>query len=330
MTGPFAEENRSLFESKFCVEEGSRHCLSFNSAIQAYSAILRGVVHSDTKVVAGVRCGHEFVHACELNGVSNITFVKTAYDLLAETKNEAAVIVVESPNDPPTDDFDIRTLAKLCRSYDTILIVDNTLLGPTCQRPLECGASVTVYSSLGLINGHDQVMGAVLGTDREDLYEILERIRNTDATLSPLDSFSSWMALRGIETLRERQVRHALLATKTISSLQQEYPGLKVFYASTNQNARHNHVSCGGGVFAIKLPSSELASRFVDCLKTMQIGNETGNMAGCYATLNFPRRGPGMAVNEGIVRFSVGLVDWQSVFDDICSALNISGAFEIE
>jgi cystathionine gamma-lyase len=64
--------------------------------------------------------------------------VPTATDAFVEAAPGAKLVWVETPSNPGLDVVDIRAVAD---ASDAILVVDNTLVTPLGQRPLELGAT---------------------------------------------------------------------------------------------------------------------------------------------------------------------------------------------
>ncbi len=79
---------------------------------------------------------------------------------------------METPANPTLRLIDIAELARRVREVkaDIIIAVDNTLMTPLLQRPLDLGADVVFYSCSKYIGGHgDIIMGAVT-TNSDDIY----------------------------------------------------------------------------------------------------------------------------------------------------------------
>jgi hypothetical protein len=71
------------------------------------------------------------------------------------------------------------TVAAICREREIVFIVDNTLLTPLGQRPIDLGAHISLTSTTKVINGHGDSVGAVLCMNDPDLYAILKSFRDT-------------------------------------------------------------------------------------------------------------------------------------------------------
>ena len=130
----------------------------------------------------------------------------------AAAAGRVAAVFIETPSNPLNSLVDIalvrRAAEAIGRSQQTRppVIVDNTLLGPLFQSPLQHGADICVYSLTKYVGGHsDLVAGAVLGS-REALKPI-RALRSAIGT--QLDPHSCWMLGRSLETLALRMTRAA-------------------------------------------------------------------------------------------------------------------------
>src|SRR5699024_6425053 len=76
------------------------------------------------------------------------------------TDNTQAILI-ETPTNPLMQEIDITHVADLCNRYKLLLIVDNTLLTPYMQRPLEQGADIVIHSATKYIGGHNDVLAGL-------------------------------------------------------------------------------------------------------------------------------------------------------------------------
>lgn len=154
------------------------------------------------------------------------------------------VLYVETPANPTTLMTDIAAAAALkpalsrpaapgaaaVAAGQTILVVDNTFLGPLWQNALACGADLSVYSATKFIGGHsDLLAGAVVG--RQDLVTHVKTFRTILGTMA--EPFTAWLMLRSLETLKIRMEAQAANAEKLARFLAAHpavgkvlYPGL--------------------------------------------------------------------------------------------------------
>lgn len=71
------------------------------------------------------------------------------------------MIFIETPSNPCSRVSDIAAIAKIAHSPENspiMLVIDNTLLTPYFQQPLQFGADVVVLSMTKFMNGHNDVL----------------------------------------------------------------------------------------------------------------------------------------------------------------------------
>src|SRR5262249_12921466 len=90
-------------------------------------------------------------------------------EAISQTDN-LSLVLIETPANPTLTMTDIAFAASALqrRPRRALLAVDNTLLGPTFQHPLNRGADLVIYSATKFLGGFsDLLAGAVLATDSE-------------------------------------------------------------------------------------------------------------------------------------------------------------------
>ena len=86
-------------------------------------------------------------------------------------KKNTKWVFAETPTNPMLEITDIAAVSELCKKHNLLFAVDNTFMSPYGQRPLELGASITMQSSTKSLSGHSDILGGVLATNDEELYE---------------------------------------------------------------------------------------------------------------------------------------------------------------
>lgn len=146
------------------------------------------------------------------------------------------LVWVETPTNPTLRIVNVRKVAEVAKSKGAVVVVDNTFPSPYFARPLALGADIVVHSLTKYINGHSDVVGGALVSNRPDLLQKMRFYQNAAGAIpSPFDC---WLAIRGARTLELRMQRHALSAFKIATWLKEHgrhhidsvmYPGLDGF-----------------------------------------------------------------------------------------------------
>jgi cystathionine beta-lyase/cystathionine gamma-synthase len=114
----------------------------------------------------------------EHNGITthhvDTTKATSLLPLLQDPQVKVAMVLLETPTNPLLQIADIEEIAKLVKRYkkDAIVVVDNTMLSPYLQRPLELGADVVYDSGTKYLSGHHDLMAGVITCDRDDIAKV--------------------------------------------------------------------------------------------------------------------------------------------------------------
>lgn len=161
---------------------------------------------------------------------------------------KTAMVLLESPTNPLLKIADLATISRDVkeRAPNAIIVVDNTMMSPYLQRPLEHGADIVYDSATKYLSGHHDLMAGVVTCNRDDVakvgrtfqvigfllhitsQQIAFTINAVGNALTPIDCF---LLLRGIKTLAlrmDRQQTTSGLVADYLHSLgfKVNYPGL--------------------------------------------------------------------------------------------------------
>lgn len=64
---------------------------------------------------------------------------------------------------------DLRALADIAHKYGALVMVDNSIMTPVYQRPLDLGADISMISATKFIGGHSDVTGGILSVKGKEL-----------------------------------------------------------------------------------------------------------------------------------------------------------------
>jgi len=178
---------------------------------------------------------------------------------------KTAMVLLESPTNPLLKIADLAAISKDIkeRAPNAIVVVDNTMMSPYLQRPLEHGADIVYDSATKYLSGHHDLMAGVITCNRDVFAEQLGHIINAVGNgLTPIDSF---LLLRGIKTLAlrmDRQQHNAQLVAEYIHDLGfvVHYPGLPTHPG----REIHRRIADGNGaVLSFETGSKELSEKIV-------------------------------------------------------------------
>jgi len=247
-------------------------------------------------------------------------------------RKETRMLFVETPTNPLLIISDLRALATFCHDRQALLVVDNTFMSPYFQRPLELGADIVVHSTTKFINGHSDVVGGIVVTNRAEIAERLAFLQNAvGAVPSPFDC---WLVLRATKTLplRMRQINaNAITIAEFLNGekrLQKVYyPGLKNHpqhdLARRQQLDPYGHPGFGG-MISFDLPDFESAKRFLTGIKLFTLAESLGGVESliCHPTSMThasvpPEERRRIGLSDGLVRLAVGIEDVEDLIVDL-------------
>ncbi|MGA5128440.1 cystathionine gamma-lyase [Streptomyces olivoreticuli] len=300
----------------------------FPSGMAAISAVLLSRLRpGDTAVLPSD--GYQLLPALRerLEGFGIVVrTAPTAGDAQLAALEGARLLWIETPSNPGLDVCDIRRLATAAHREGALVAVDNTLATPLAQRPLELGADFSVASGTKALTGHgDVLLGYVATLDPELAAGVRAWRKVTGAIPGPMEA---WLAHRSLATLQLRVDRQAATALALAEALRDRpevtglrHPGLPTDPAH-ELAARQMHGGRFGCVVSFTLPDRAHAERFLTALRLV---DEATSFGGVRSTAERRGRWGGDAVQEGFIRFSVGVEDTEDLVGDVLSALNKAG-----
>lgn len=252
--------------------------------------------------------------------------------------SKTAMVLLETPTNPLIKIVDIPTIAGMAHTANPacIVSVDNTMLSPLLQNPLELGADIVYESGTKYLSGHHDLMAGVLAVNDESLGDKLYfTINASGCGLAPFDC---WLLMRGIKTLKVRmdaQQANAMLIARFLESagFKVRYPGLK----SHPQYALHNSMARGAGaVLSFETGDIQLSERIVESAKIWAISVSFGCVNSLismpcrmsHASIDAKTRQE-RGVPEDLIRLCVGIEDGEDLLDDLRSALVQAGAMDV-
>lgn len=252
--------------------------------------------------------------------------------------DKTAMVLLETPTNPLIKIVDIPTISAATHAANpaAIVIVDNTMLSPLLQNPLELGADIVYESGTKYLSGHHDLMAGVIAVDSDALGEKLYfTINASGCGLAPFDC---WLLMRGVKTLKVRmdaQQANAMLMAEFLESagFKVRYPGLK----SHPQYALHNSMARGpGAVLSFETGDIRLSERIVESAKIWAISVSFGSVNSLismpcrmsHASIDAKTRAE-RGVPEDLIRLCVGIEDGEDLLDDLRRALVQSGAMNV-
>lgn len=254
-------------------------------------------------------------------------------ELQASLKENTKAILIETPTNPLMMITDIEKVATWAKGNGLLTIVDNTLLTPYFQRPIELGADIVVHSASKYLGGHNDVLAGLVITKGEELSAEIAFLHNSiGAVLGPQDSF---LLARGMKTLALRMERHQSNAT-AIAKYLLEHPAIaEVFYPALPEHPGHdiqNKQSSGNtGIFSFKVKDARYVAPILANVKLIAFAESLG---GAESLMTYPavqthadipiEIRQAIGVDDTLLRFSVGIEHVDDLIADLEQALEVA------
>lgn len=247
-------------------------------------------------------------------------------------------VFIETPTNPLMMVTDIGKVSSWAKQHQLLTIVDNTLLTPYFQRPIELGADIVVHSATKYLGGHNDVLAGIIVTKGEELSAEMSFLHNSiGAVLSPSDSYQ---LMRGMKTLALRMDRHQSNALAIAKYLQNHPQVAEVFYPALPDHPGYeiqNKQSSGNtGIFSFKVTDARYVEPVLRHLKLIAFAESLG---GVESLMTYPavqthadipvEIREAVGVDDRLLRFSVGIEHVNDLIGDLSQALEAARA-EVE
>ena len=253
--------------------------------------------------------------------------------LKANLQQGTKAVLIETPTNPLMMITDLSKVCAWAKSCGLISIVDNTLLTPFFQRPLELGADIVIHSATKYLGGHNDVLAGLIVTKGKKLSERKGFFHNTiGAVLGPQDS---WLMMRGMKTLALRMERHQFNAIKMASFLSKHPMVDQVYYPGLENHPHYDIQKCQSsgntGILSFKMKD---ARNIEPILRNIRLIAFAESLGGVESLMTYPavqthadipeeiRRQIG--VDDRLLRFSVGIEHIDDLIADISRAFDVA------
>ncbi|KAA5803427.1 O-succinylhomoserine (thiol)-lyase [Alkalicaulis satelles] len=338
--GPFdyartAHPGRDLLARTLADLDGASGAVVTASGMAAIDLVL-----NDLPIGARIVCAHDcyggtrrlFDARARQRGFDLVYADCTDPEALSEAlKPGAALAFFETPSNPRLRITDLEAACALARKAGAVSVVDNTVLSPALQRPLELGADIALASLTKLINGHSDMVGGVVCVREAELAERLSWWANAAGTGGA--AFDAFLALRGLRTLPVRARVQSEAALELASRLNAhrgvarvDYPGLKGHPGHAIAARQQDGF---GPLLSFELSTGvKAAHQLTQRLSLFTLAQSLGGTESLVAipalmthAAMSPEARAQAGVGDGLVRLSVGLEHVDDLWDDLAEAL---------
>jgi len=327
-----------MLEERIALLEGAEACRTMATGMAAMTAVLLCQLSQGDHVVAGRAafgsCRWLVDSLLPRFGIETTTVdARDPQQFADAVKPNTRVFFFETPANPTMDVVDLAAVCGIAREHGITSVVDNAFATPALQRPLEFGADVVAYSATKMMDGQGRVLAGAVAGSRDFIEEtLLSFTRNTGPTLS---AFNAWVVLKGLETLDLRIRKQSENSLTVGTFLESRVP--RILHPGLPSHPQHElamrQMEASGPIFAFHVDGGRAqAHALLDALKLIDISNNIGDSRSLmthpasttHASVS-PENQREMGIDEGMLRFNVGLEDPQDVIEDLDQALRAVG-----
>ena len=326
----FTNPNVQAFEDRLASLEEAESCIATASGMSAIFATLMGLLKAGDHIVASRDMFGTTIVL--LNTIVNKFDIEVTFVDLPDinswknsVQTNTKIFLLETPSNPLGEVVDLSLLSALSKECNILLAVDNCIMTPALQKPLNLGADLVIHSATKYIDGQGRCLAGAVAGSKEHIDEIRSFCRATGPTLS---AFNAWVMLKGLETLSLRMKAHCENALKIAEWLQNQKFVQKVHYLGLQSHPHHNiakaQQSGYGGIVSFEVKGGKKeAFRIINNTKMISI---TANLGDTKSTITHPattthnpltedeRRKSN--ISDNLVRISAGLEDITDIITD--------------
>ncbi len=338
--------NAEILENQIVpLETGAGDAVVFNSGMAATMTALLAFLRPEDTIVYTVPAYGGTQHFIEdyltgwgVKAVSVEAGKSPELGRAIGSAEKLGMVLIETPANPTLTMTDIRAAAESARKIESsprpLVMVDNTLLGPTFQHPLALGADLVVYSGTKYLSGFsDMLAGVVLGPDRE-LIQPIRLLRGLFGNILQPDE--CWMLNSRLPTVALRMNRASKNAQRIAERLMRHPKIERVLYPALFENGEQLRIyraQCDypGAMLSIELRGGKKSA--FDFLRNLRIARNAVSLGGVETLACHPKttthsgfseqESKRSGLSDGLVRVSVGIEHWRDLLSDFERALEL-------
>ncbi|HEX9391599.1 MAG TPA: O-succinylhomoserine sulfhydrylase [Usitatibacteraceae bacterium] len=331
----FTNPTVTMFQDRLAALEGAEACTATATGMAAIASAVMGSLKQGDHLISSRSVFGTVVplfdQICKRFGIETSWVSPSSLDeWRAAMRPNTRMLFCETPSNPLAEICDIAGLATIAKPAKALLAVDNCLLTPALQRPLELGADLVIHSATKYLDGQGRVLaGAVCG--RKELIDpVYGFVRTAGPALSP---FNAWICLKGMETLKLRMQAQSQSALEIARWLETQPKVRRVYYAGLESHPQHDlamrQAPRQGAVLAFEVDGGrDAAWRFIDALQVLSI---TANLGDTKTTITHPAtttharisqaERDAAHISDNLLRIAVGLEDIADLRADMGTGL---------
>jgi methionine-gamma-lyase len=340
----FNHPNAEILESQILsLEEGAADAAVFNSGMSAIMTALLAVLKPGDAVLytmpiyGGTQTLIEnFLTSWGVLGIPVHAGRGDSIDQAIRSAPKLRAILLETPANPTLLMTDIRRVVAAAAALPSprpLVMVDNTMLGPTFQHPLKLGADVVLYSATKYLSGFSDLIGGVALASDPGLIADMRRRRSLFGNILQPDE--CWMLAQRLPMVGLRMNRASKNAQRVAERLALHSGVKRVFYPSLFTDPdqiriRLEQCDFPGGMFSLEVGGGK--AHAFEFLRRLRLAYNAVSLGGVETLVCHPKttthsgfteaQSAEAGITDGLVRVSTGIEDWRDLVADFEQALD--------
>ena len=327
---------RQVMEEILAVLDGGKFGIAFASGMSAVDSCMRLLKAGDHVICSDDVYGGVSRHFNQIlvNYDLHFSYVDSSNSANIENaiQSNTKLIWIETPTNPLLKITDLEAVRNVAKKYNILFGVDSTFATPVFLRPLEFGADLVMHSTTKYLSGHNQLIGGVVITNQEDLFDQLKFVQKSIGAVP--GPFDCWLTILGIKTLDLRMKKHDSNAQTVAEYLEAHPKVLSVTYPGLPSHPAHEtakkQMSGFSGMISFELtggiPAGKIVMNSVKLAKLAESLGAVETMITHPATMthaDVPKdEREARGLTDGLVRLSVGIENPDDIIADLEQALN--------
>ncbi len=317
--------NSVEFEGALALLEECKQVVSTTTGMSAIMLVLQQLRPGDHLVI------NQYIYGCSYKlfqrYAEQMKLTLSILDLSTHAGREkipdtVSMVLFETPTNPFLKTIPIQEVADITaqKNPQALVVVDNTWATPLFQKPLQCGAHLSLGSATKYISGHSDVMGGFIAMNDTQLADDLLQSRFYSGAI--LDPNSAWLLRRSLHTFPIRMREHVRITDDLYQFLKIRDEVEQIYLPKTSAKQLQHY----GGIlfFDFSEPYQQHYVKFRDALSLFDTGTGMACVSsmvaqpwsGSHASLCDAEKSD-MGINTGLVRLCFGLENADDLVADL-------------
>ncbi len=341
----FNHPNAEILEVQVVpLEAGAHSALVFNSGMAAIVTAMFAFLRPGDTIVYTVpvyggtqKLIENFLATWGVFGIAAPAGQSEKIDEIIRSAKNLRMILVETPANPTVIMTDIQRCTECAASVSgqkPLVMVDNTMLGPAFQHPLQLGADLVVYSATKYLSGFSDLIGGVVLAKDPALIQKMRSLRGLFGNILQPDE--CWLLDSRLPTVGLRMNRQSKNAERIAEGLKGHPKIKKILYPSLFDDPeqiriRQKQCDFPGAMFSLDVRGGKKGA--FEFLRNLRLARNAVSLGGVETLVCHPKttthsgfteeQFADAGITDGLVRVSVGIEDWRDLLADFEQALDL-------